>query len=122
MAPSRANQSGRRRAHGLAHGLSVAHGLATLARRPRSIDSLNCALAGLVLADRICRTELSVGENHNELLGESRLVEIGPGECKIVYGQSIGNRFSYYYAEGNGLVWSGPFTGESVNYTLTFTR
>jgi uncharacterized membrane protein len=74
-----------------------------------------------------------------------------PGQCKIVYGPSISNRFSYYYAEGGGLVWAGPFgdcatnsafdwcdntcqtsgrsvsyreldTGSSSNFTLTFTR
>ena len=74
-----------------------------------------------------------------------------PGQCKIVYGPSISNQFSYYYAEGGGLVWAGPFTdctpfsafdlcdntcntnarnlgyrelntGSSTNYTLTFRR
>ena len=74
-----------------------------------------------------------------------------PGQCKIVYGPSIGNQFSYYYAEGAGLVWAGPFatctpysafdwcdntcntnsrnlgyrelnTGGASNYTVTFTR
>lgn len=35
-----------------------------------------------------------------------------PGECKIVYGPDIPNRFSYYYAEQegrSGLVWDGNF-------------
>jgi uncharacterized membrane protein len=74
-----------------------------------------------------------------------------PGECKIVYGPTIGNSISYYYAEGSGITWSGPFgdctpwaafdlcdntcntnarvlgyrelnTGGFENYTLTFTR
>ena len=73
-----------------------------------------------------------------------------PGQCKIVYGPSISNQFSYYYAEGGGLVWAGPFrdcatnnafdlcdntcvspgrsvdyrelnTGNASNFTLTFT-
>src|ERR1700733_15856375 len=74
-----------------------------------------------------------------------------PGQCAIVYGPAISNHFSYYYAEGGGLSWSGPFstcgtnnafdlcdntcqspgrtipfreldTGSASNYTLTFTR
>ena len=73
-----------------------------------------------------------------------------PGQCKIVYGGAIPNAFSYYYAEGGGKVWAGPFstctpqtafnwcdntcntnsrnlgyrelnTGNASNYTLTFT-
>jgi uncharacterized membrane protein len=75
---------------------------------------------------------------------------LAPGQCKIVYGAAISNRYSYYYAEGGGRVWAGPFftctpdiafewcdntcstgsrnlgyrqldTGGSQNYTLTFT-
>jgi len=74
-----------------------------------------------------------------------------PGQCKTVYGASISNRYSYYYAEGGGLAWAGPYntctpwtafdwcdntcstssrnlgwrqldTGGYSNYTLTFTR
>jgi hypothetical protein len=73
------------------------------------------------------------------------------GVIVIVYGPSISNQFSYYYAEGGGLVWAGPFstcatnnvfdwcmntcsspgrtipfreldTGSASNYTLTFVR
>ena len=76
---------------------------------------------------------------------------LAPGQCKIVYGPAISNRFSYYYAEGGGLFWAGPFstcgtnnvfdwcdntcsipgrtidfreldTGNASNYTLTFVR
>lgn len=32
-----------------------------------------------------------------------------PGQCKIVYGSAIPNRYSYYYAEGGGRTWSGPY-------------
>ncbi|MCP3139388.1 DUF1036 domain-containing protein [Pyxidicoccus xibeiensis] len=75
--------------------------------------------------------------------------DLTPGQCKIVYGPAISNTFSYYYAEGGGLVWSGDFftctpwnafnwcdntcdassrnlgyrelnTGGAQNYTLTF--
>ena len=77
--------------------------------------------------------------------------QLTPGQCKIVYGPSISNTFSYYYAEGGGLVWPGTFnscgtnnafdlcdntcsspgrnipfrelnTGSASNYTLTFVR
>jgi len=72
-----------------------------------------------------------------------------PGQCKIVYGSSISNSYSYFYAEGGGYVWTGPYptctpytafdwcdntcntnsrnlgyrelyTGSATNYTLTF--
>ena len=41
---------------------------------------------------------------------------LAPGQCKIVYGASISNRYSYYYAHGGGLVWEGPYS-TCVPYT-----
>jgi uncharacterized membrane protein len=75
--------------------------------------------------------------------------DLAPGQCKIVYGPAITNALSYYYAEGGGLTWAGPYftctpwsgfnwcdntcntnsrnlgwrelnTGGASNYTLTF--
>lgn len=35
---------------------------------------------------------------------------LAPGQCKIVYGGAIPNAYSYFYAEGGGRVWAGPYT------------
>ena len=78
--------------------------------------------------------------------------ELSPGECRVVYGPAITNPYSYYYGEGDGVVWSGDFqtctpetafidwclntcttgsrilgyrelySGDAENYTVTFTR
>ncbi|MBU8900329.1 hypothetical protein DRW03_27460 [Corallococcus sp. H22C18031201] len=32
-----------------------------------------------------------------------------PGQCKVVSGAPIVNRYSYYYAEGGGMAWAGPY-------------
>ncbi|WP_140789009.1 DUF1036 domain-containing protein [Myxococcus xanthus] len=77
--------------------------------------------------------------------------ELTPGQCKIVYSSAIPGSTIYYYAEGGGRVWAGPFmtcvsnavfslcdnsctitgsrnvgfrqidTGGAQNYTLNFT-